>query len=258
MPEEQKQQETKTEPQTKAQQEEWRNADEVKQIIKQRDEFKAKAREQEARLAALENAQKERETREEQLKTQAEQERLKNEGKYREALELSEKKWKGSLEGFQGKVAKTLVPLAIQSAAGKLNNLTPEAISDLPSLLERHLQIDPETLEVYPVGQDGKRMVDERLQPVSVEQFVSGFVGTRPYLLKDSLPASHGAAGGASKRVEKLDIAALMADPKALRQMERDDPEGYAAAVAEWNNPKNHAAIAKAAVARKAAERATK
>lgn len=238
--------------------EEWRNVDEVKRIIAQREEFRVRARDSETKLAQYETEAKTRLAADEQAAAQVEQDRLKNEGKFREALELSEKKWKGRESQQVVNIAKRMVPLAIQSAAGKLASLTPEAINDLPSLMERHLTVDPETFEVFPVGADGKRLVDERLQPVGMDQFLATFVGTRPYLLKDSLPASHGAGGGASKRVESVDLVSLMQDPKAMRQMEADDPAGYAAAVEAWNNPKNHIAIAKAAVARKAAERMSK
>lgn len=251
----QQQQQGQQQQQQGQQQEEWRNVDEVKKIISQRDEFKNKAREYESRLSQLENEAKERQAKDEAARQSAEQDRLKNEGKYREALELSEKKWKSQQDEFRGRVANRLVPLAIQSAAGKLNNLTPEAISDLPSLLERHLSIDPESLEVYPVGQDGKRMVDDRLQPVTVENFVQGFVSSRPYLLKDSLPQSHGANGGSTKRTEKIDMVALMSDPKAMAQMEKDDPEGYKEAMKEWNKPANLKELARQSVLQKAAFR---
>jgi hypothetical protein len=239
-------------PGLQAEGEAWRNVDEVKQIIKQRDEFKSKAREQETRLSQLESAERDRQARDEQARTTAEQEKLKNEGKYREALELSEKKWKGQVDVFKGRAAAQLVPLAIQGAAAQISNLTPEAMKDLPSLLERQLSIDAETLEVYPVGLDGKRLVDETLKPISVEQYVSKFVSSRPYLLRDQMPVSHGAVGGASKGKVSIDVN----DEKAMQELAERDPEGYKAAVSEQISTKNLKMLAVKAVADKARQRA--
>jgi hypothetical protein len=124
--------------------------------------------------------------------------------------------------------------MAIKSAAAKIPNLATESIDDLPSLLRDRISLDPETMEVFVKGPDGKPLVDERLTPVPVEKFISDWVGTKPYLLIDAMPRRHGQSAGSGK---KFSIEQAVNDTAMYESWKAEDPDGLAAAEKAYWSP---------------------
>ena len=185
--------------------------------------YKALAAEKD-RLAAI---VKEREIKEVQTKEQLEKQTLEQQGKYAEALKLTETKWGEKYSTLQKSAAQRLVPLAITQAASKIPNITPEAIDLLPDVLSKHIDINPDTLEVYVRGQDGKPMTDASLKPVTVEDFVKQFVSSKTIFLKDSLPVKH----GQNTNGQPITIEQALANPALAAEWGKSDPEGFAKAM---------------------------
>jgi len=224
MPENQQQQQTQQkDPWEGKSPEEIRNI--VTDVIRTRDEIKSKYNTAAAELEVLRKAQQERDAKEAQSKEQIEKQNLEQQGKYQEALKLTENKWNQKYENLRTSAAQRLVPLAINKAASQIENLTKEAMSDLPDILAKHIDINPETLEVYVKGEDGKPATEkDSMKPVSVEGYVKEFVTKRPYLLKSSMPVSHGQTGQDGK---PMTMEMALSDPKLAAEWAKNDPQGF-------------------------------
>jgi DNA polymerase III gamma/tau subunit len=170
-----------------------------------------------------------------------EQSKLRSQGKYEEAVKKIQEKSEADFRNLQNSATQRLVPLAIRSAATAIPNLTPEAAQDLPVLLRDYIGLDPTTLEVFVKDNEGKPLTGPDLKPVPVEQFVSEFIKTRPYLVKGTIPAQHGITG----QQQQVGLDQVMSDPKAAGEFALRDPEGFAKAQAEYYSPKNVMARAK-------------
>jgi len=168
-------------------------------------------------------------------KESEEQSKLKSQGKYEEAVRKIQEKSENDFRNLQSAATTRLVPLAIRSAAANVQNLTLEAAQDLPVLLRDYIGLDPATLEVFVKDNEGKQLTGPDLKPVSVEQFVSEFVKTRPYLVKGTIPAQHGITG----TNQQLTIDDIMANPDLQGEMARKDPAGFAKMTADYYNPAN-------------------
>jgi hypothetical protein len=161
-------------------------------------------------------------------------EQLEQQGKYQEALKLTEEKGRQEAEKIRARVAERLIPMAIKSAASKIPNLAKESIDDLPQLLRDRVALDPETLEMFVKGDDGKPMVDEKLTPVPVEKFVENWIQGKPYLLIDGMPKRHGQAAGQGKAYS---FEKAMNDKAMEASWKAEDPDGYAEAEKNYWSP---------------------
>jgi hypothetical protein len=173
-----------------------------------------------ARLNEIEAAKK-------QADENTQRTKLEEAGKYQEALKLQEQKFAEKYGKVTQTIGSRLVPMAIQNAAAKIENLTKEAIDDLPSMLRDRLAVNPETLEVFVVGPDNKQLVDEKLQPVSVASYIEGFVKSRPYLLVSSMPNRHNATGDKGKPT----LDEIKNDPNKMMEWAKADPNGLQEAI---------------------------
>ena len=222
---------------------EWKDA--LIELQKERDTLKEKARLYESEVQTFRQKEQERAKSESQTKEQQEQSRLEQEGNYKQALKNTEDKWQQKLSERERVAAERLVPLAIRSAATQVKGLSPQAVADLPKLVGSEIALNPETLEVYVRDpKTGKQMVDDKLNPVSVESYLEKFAAERPYLLIDSLPHRHGQSQGGSRTPVTFEQA--LGDRKIMDAWEKADPEGLKTAEKEYYNPANALARAKA------------
>ena len=220
----------------------WQEA--LSESASSRDRAKAEVRAATAELEKYRSAERARAQETESATQKAAREKLEQEGRYHEALKGVEDKAAAEITKTRTRVAERLVPLAIKSAASKVANLARESIDDLPSLLRDHIALDPDTLEVYVKGADGKPLVDDRLQPVPVEKFITDWIGTKPYLLIDSMPRRHGQSPGAGK---KFSIEQAVADQAVYDAWKAEDPDGLAAAEKAYWSPQSAKARIQAA-----------
>jgi hypothetical protein len=216
---------------------EWRNTDEVKRIIAQRDEFKKQATDLAAYKAANEAEQAARDAEKTARRDAEEQKRMIEQGKYEELLKRKDDAHKTEIAERDKKYATKMVPFFIQAAASQLPNLAPEARKDLALLLRDDIRPDSDGNPV--VYRDGRPAVDADGKPYDPTQYVIDAAKSRPHMLLDSMPKSHGAgatgtaaAGGSNKR----DMGALMEakDNAALEKWASTDPEGYRAAARDY------------------------
>ena len=205
------------------------------EIKAERDVIKTKLKEMDAELAKFRAAEDARKAEQAKLDEQNQRKTLEEQGKYREALEQTDKKWQAQLQTYKSNVTSKLLPLAIQTAAAKIPNLTVEALRDLPKLLSDSIAVDEQTLEVYVKGEDGEPMVDEKLNQVNIDKFLTRFVSERPYLLVDGMPVRHGQAAGKGNSAMSYDQ--VVNDPKAQKEWEAIDPEGFRKAEQEYWSP---------------------
>lgn len=153
--------------------------------------------------------------------------KLEQEGKYKEALTLTEQKAEERVKMLSSAFNKRMLPLAIKDAAKGINNLTKEALDDLPLLLERNISIDPETMEAFPIDEQGKRMVDEKLQPIPLDRYITDFVSKRSYMLTSSTPSKHGIGAG---KGTPMTYEEALANPELMKQWMEVDMTGFMAA----------------------------
>jgi len=199
-----------------------------------RDKVKADLKVTKAELDKYKQAEKALAEQNESANQKAQREALEQQGKYHEALKIIEDKGKAELDKARARMSERMVPLAIKSAASKIDNLAKESIDDLPQLLRDRIALDPETMEVYVKGPDGKPLVDDKLSPVSVDKFINEWVGTKPYLLLDSMPKRHGQSAGAGK---KYNMDQAINDPSLAASWKAEDPDGYAQAEKNYWSP---------------------
>lgn len=220
----------------------WKEA--LDELASSRDALKEKARSYETELQKY-RAEAEIRARQEAVKNdEIQRKQLEDQGKYQEALKSTESQWKGKLDNVRSQAAARLVPLAITSAAVKIQNLTPEAARDLPALLRDRIAIDENSLELYVRGDDGKPLLDDKLNAVPVEAYVAQFVAERPYLMTDAMPARHGQAGGHAK--PNFEFSKTLENPELGKQWEAADPAGYEAARKAYWSPENQTKLIKA------------
>ena len=208
-----------------------------------RDQFKARLHSTESELAKYKQAEAQRTAEQQATAEQQEKQRLESEGKYREILSTTERKYQDELAKTKATLHGRLVPIAIQAAAAQIEHLSKEALADLPMLLRDHIAVD-ETGEVYARNEKGHKAVDEKLNPVSVPDYIRQFVAARPYLLVDGMPKSHGASGSGSP--VKATYEQALSDASLMKQWEATDPAGLAAAQKAYYSPASIVARAKA------------
>jgi len=208
---------------------------EAQKAFEARDAIKTRLRERETELEKYRGeVEKTREEKQaaERAKQAAE---LEQQGKYKEALELQEKRHSDFIAQHRQRVESRILPLAIKSAASKVKGITPEALEDLPYLLRDHVSLDHDTFEPFVKGEDGKPLTNEKLQPITVDDFVTSFVQKRTYMLADSMPGKHGKQ--ASQTATSFTIEQAMKDAKIYEEWEKADPDGLRAAEAKYLDP---------------------
>jgi hypothetical protein len=175
---------------------------------------------------------------------------LEKEGKYKEILDQATTKHQQELSAIRAAAAGKLLNTAIAAAAGQIEKLTPEARADLPFLLRDQVRINPETFAVEVIGDDGKPaqvLKDNKLTPLALAEHLQAFVLKRPYMMIDSMLKGVGNRPGAGNESTKgLTIEEALKDPPKLALWEKEDPEGYTKAMADYANPARMVERAKA------------
>ena len=194
------------------------------ELVTDRDSLKERVRSIDAEIQGFRQKEAERAKTETQTKQQLEQAKLESEGNYKQALQNAEQKWQSKLEENRRATAERLVPLAIKTAALSVKGLTPEAVNDLPKLLSDVVSLNPDDLNVFVKGPDGKPLLDEKLNAVTLESYLQQFASARPYLLADGLPTRHGQSAG--NKGTTMSYEAALGDRKLMAQWEQSDPAG--------------------------------
>lgn len=196
---------------------------EVKRIIAERDELKGKVRDMSSKLDELFSEKQARDAKAKADAEKAEMAQMEEQGKYREALQKTNQTWEERHRGYQQKVTSTLLPNAIKAAASAIPNIDPDAIEDLPALLRDRVQLDPDTLQPMVLGPDGKQLKDDSLNPISLDDFVSEFVRSRPRMLLDSTARGSGAKPGRGAGQRAVTMADLLNDPALAKDISEED-----------------------------------
>lgn len=208
---------------------------EAQKAFEARDAIKSRLRDRETELEKYKSEIEQTRAEKEAAARAKQASELEQQGKYKEALELQEKRFNETISQQKARVESRILPLAIKSAASKVKGITPEAMEDLPYLLRDHVGLDHETFEPFVKGDDGKPLTNEKLQPVTVDEFVTSFVTKRSYMLADSMPGRHGAK--APQDAKSFTIEQAMKDAKIYEEWEKADPEGLRAAEAAYLDP---------------------
>ena len=151
---------------------------------------------------------------------------LESQKKYEEALGVQKQKYESQFSDLHNRVRSRLVPTAIKAALASIEDLAPEAASDVPSLLANKVALN-EDMEPIVLGDDGKPLLDkETMKPISVEAFVKEFVEARPYLRLSSQSKTTGLKHG-SKSGGGWDIERAISDSNYAAEWMEADREGY-------------------------------
>lgn len=212
--------------------------DAFKEVVEDRNSLKNSVRQMTEQLQQLKSAEEARKAKEAESQQQQEQQKLEAEGNYKQALENTEKKWSEKYSKLNDSVTRRLVPMAISTAASQVKGLAPEVIKDLPNMVKDHVRVDPETLQVVVIDDEGKQVVDDKLNPVTLEAWLGNFVSERPYLVVDNLPASHGSTQNGGAKAGQFSFEAALNDRALMDQWEKADPEGLKKAEAEYWDPR--------------------
>ena len=211
--------------------------EEAKAAFAARDSLKKELAEKQEILGKLSAEQQARAAKEKEAQDRIDQERMVNEGKYKEALAKVEQNYKQEIQTreqkYHGLINQTLLPAAIKSVATNLN-LTPAALEDLPRLLTGTIRMNTDTAQLEVIGQDGKPMTDEKLQPIRPEQFIETFVKARPYMMKDTMATGTGIRPGDGAGKPKFSMAEAEKNKELETAWKAADPEGYKKASAEF------------------------
>jgi hypothetical protein len=206
--------------------------EEVKKIIAERDELKAKYRTVDQELSAI---REERKALSESKKAESrarELEGLEKSGEYKKALSKVMEEKDLEVRGLREKIVSKIVPNAISAAALAIPNLDPSAIADLPLLIGNRIRVDQESLEPYVVGDDGNPMKDGMLNPVSVNEYVAKFVQSRPRMLLDQQVRNTGLKPGPLHGDKPpRDLDSVIKSAKAMAEWADQDPDGYRQAI---------------------------
>jgi hypothetical protein len=230
----------------KPKEEGWRSVEEVKEIIREREEARKKNRDMASRLAELEAEKEERSRKEAQSASERERQKLEAEGQYQQALESFKKNSTAQIDEYRSKVTNKLIPNAIKAAVAQVGNVSPEVARDIPRLLSDRVRLNHDSLDLEVVGEDGKPMMDADLKPVSVEAFVKEFVAARPYMLLDRQAPGTGLKPGPLKGdAGSWDMDRALADHSYASQWQKSDPDGYALANASYWTPEKMLAKAR-------------
>jgi len=215
--------------------------------IKSRDAAKNQNRDLSSRLESLEAEKKKRDDELSRKAKESEEEKLKAEGKYAEALELNRKELQGKIDKLTLSVKKNVLPKVLSASVAKVDGVFKDAVDDAVALLAPQVDIDLETFEIYPKGSDGKPLLKEGTvdKPVPLDEFVTGFVSKRPHLLTDKMVKGAGAKPGAGADsgggVSGFSIQEWIKKGKPSKYLEEwieSDNDGYTAAVKDFqDNP---------------------
>lgn len=241
------QEEQKTESQDQSKKtesnEEWKNLDEVKKIIEQRDRWKTEFQSISEKTKTLEERLSEFEKKEKEVQEKTQLSELEGKRKYQEALELQKSNWSKEMQDYRQKVNSRLIPTSIKAALTEIEDLAPDAAGDIPSLLSGKIGLSDD-LEPVVLGDDGKPLIDkETLKPVSVNVYVKKFVEARPYLRLSTQSTGTGLKAGHSKG--GWDIERAVNDNAYAEEWIKIDKAGYEAAARSYFSPQRMKEMAK-------------
>ena len=194
-----------------------------KELKEQRDSLKTTLRTQTEELASLRTYKAEQD----RLAKEASDKELAKRGEYEKIIENNKKEGEAKQTALINRMAISAIPLLIKGAAAKVSNLTPNAIADLPDLLDKYLALDADNFSIKVLNPDGTPMLDQKTgKAIDPDEFVQSFIKDRPYLLSDALPVKHGlippnrgpAKTGVMEMSEEETKAAIAADPRAYNE----------------------------------------
>lgn len=194
-----------------------------------------------------------------QRKEALERQKLEEQGKYKESLAQLESQYKQKLElqtkGSADQIErfkKTLMPRVIRSALSGIPNLVPEAVDLLVGNtdIRARIQLD-ENYEPVVLGDDGKPMLDEKMNKVTPEAFIQAQLAGKTFLFTDKMPVNRGTPKGKIGGQEELTYEAALADPKLRDKWMAEDPDGYNEAMRAYYSPAAVTARSKAKFAKK-------
>lgn len=167
----------------------WR--DEVKKLVTQRDSYKQQAIENAGKVAAYEAEKASIEAEKAARREQDEQRSMIEQGKTKELLKMSEEKWSQKLREKENEHLNEVLPLFIQSAARQVPTLVPGSDKDLAKLLRDDFRrVDGKYVVV---DEKGNPRTNADSTPYDPIQYIVDQARSRPHMLMDSMPPSHGA-----------------------------------------------------------------
>jgi len=203
----------------------------LKEAIASRDKAKTELRQLREEKDALSSWKSDQEKERQESETAGKQKELEEQQKYAEALTTVKADHADKIGKLQSSIELRLKPSLIKSSAAKIENISPQAMEDLPSILGSQIGINPDTLEAFVKGEDGQPLKDKDLKVVTVDAFINDFVAKREYMRLDNQVQSNGTQPGSGQTgVESFTIEAALASPKIMKEWKERDPEGYARA----------------------------
>ncbi|HEY3325137.1 MAG TPA: hypothetical protein VGP72_32080 [Planctomycetota bacterium] len=199
--------------------------------------LRVKAEQQEAELAKYRSQEAERQAAIDAEKQAAEQAKLTEQGKFQEALARNNQTWEQKhnkeLTDIRTNAEKQIVPGVIRGALAN-TPILPSAIADTTKLIQSMIGVNPVTFDTFVKGPDGRPLLDDKMQPVSVEAFVSTYIESRPWIKQDRLAVGTGTSAGGKGALTAAQFTAenALADAKVLEAWEKADPVGCKAAIA--------------------------
>lgn len=197
-------------------------------VIKDRDAAKAKVREYEAKVTKYETEQLERSAKEAKIVEESKLLEAEESQKYQEAKRILDEQHTAKYKKLQENVNKKYVPASILAAASKIPGLTQDAIELLPTLLERQVRVDPETLEPQVIDSEGRvvKSIGTDGVPMTIEELVTNFTKGKKTFFTDSLPVGTGATNQSSSG-KAFTFENALADSRFEAEWIKKDPEGY-------------------------------
>lgn len=213
---------------------EWKQ--EFTKVIAQRDSFKKKVAEVEAKVHQYEAEKAAHEADLVARREAAENAKMAEAGQYQELLAKKDKQRETEVQGLKQRVSQTILPLWIRAASSEISNLTPEAHKDLPSLLKEYIRVDENGNAQVQIN--GLPKLDDNGKPVDPISFIKEFVSERKYMILDGMPKSHGGNNGAGGKVSEgaktIEVMMENRDNKALGEWQAKDPTGFTSALNEY------------------------
>ena len=242
----------KTDEQKQQQQEEWRNKEEVKKIIADRDNYKKEFLSLKERMGEFDQIKQEVEGyRQEKTKLQQEDEKKKLEsaGEYQKIIEQNNQKHQQELQTVNSRFVNKLIPSAIRDAALKVPAILPNAIDDLIPIIKDNLGIDNE-FNVFVKNEEGKPKLGDDGKPLSVDTFMTEYVKTRPWFLADKQPTNKGLKPGQISDGKTTKGLGEMNDQERA-DYKKANPAGYDEAMKIEMDPANQVRLAREAIQRR-------
>jgi len=213
----------------------WRQ--EFKKVISQRDTLKAKASEYEAKVREYEAEKATIEAASNSAREEADNKKLAEEGNYKDLLAKKDKQREAELLAIRSKLSSTVLPIWIRAASSEIENLTPEARKDLPSLLREYIHVDESGVATV-INSDKTSKLNDDGTKVDPIKFIKDFVAERKYMILDAMPKSHGGTSGSGSVVSNgaKTIEAMMEvhDKKAMAEWQERAPTEFTNALNEY------------------------